>query len=243
MLLDALQSASIRLLGQKPSAFFNATDKFALELCDLVNEVAQDVVKYRDWQALQSVETLTGDGATSAFPLPADFDRMNVSAGVQNLDSWAWGYSRYGSVDEFLFDQARDFTRVPGGWIIYGDQMRFAPAPPAGQSATFPYISTNIVRDANGTPKPKFTADTDTFVLPERLLTLGLVWRWRENKKLDASGDQEAFVKALDEVAAKDGGSKVIRYGGRYSSFRNTYPAWPNLLGSVGGLEWGQKQW
>src|SRR3546814_5464552 len=52
---------------------------------------------------------------------------------------------------------------------------------------------------------------SDTFLLPERLLTLGLVWRWRENKKLDATGDQEAFIKALDEYAAKDKGSRVIR--------------------------------
>src|SRR3546814_12483301 len=58
---------------------------------------------------------------------------------------------------------------------------------------------------------------SDTFLLPERLLPLGLVWRWRENKKLDATGDQEAFIKALDEYAAKATGSRVIRSWSRMS--------------------------
>src|SRR3546814_14852216 len=67
---------------------------------------------------------------------------------------------------------------------------------------------------------------SDTFLLPERLLTLGLVWRWRENKKLDATGDQEAFIKALDEYAAKDKGSRVIRSRSRLR-LPGTHIAWP----------------
>src|SRR3546814_5064934 len=53
-----------------------------------------------------------------------------------------------------------------------------------------------------------------------RVITLGLVWRWREMKKLNFAGDQEAFTKALDEYASKDAGSKVIRYGGRFFNRR-----------------------
>jgi hypothetical protein len=98
------------------------------------------------------------------------------------------------------------------------------------QTATYPYITKNWARSAALTDGPAFTADDDTFLLPERLLTLGLVWRWRENKKLDASGDQEAFVKALDEYGAKDKGSRVIR---RRASrgIPGTYAAWPWELG------------
>ncbi|WP_030538366.1 hypothetical protein [Sphingobium sp. DC-2] len=212
-ILPALQSAALRLIGRKPTVFFGAAGNFEAEVCDWANEVAQDIAKYQDWQALQRVWTVTGDGSTTEFPLPPDYDRMLQNASLQDLQNWAWGYSGFTDINSFLFDQARGFTPYPGGWIIYGNQLRFSPAPQAS-GATFPYISNQIATAADTSPKSAFTSDTDSFVLPERLLTLGIVWRWRENKGLDATGDQEAFIKALDEYAAKDKGSQIQRFGG-----------------------------
>jgi hypothetical protein len=108
-------------------------------------------------------------------------------------------------------DKAFGPMPTPGGWIVYDNAIHFYPPPT--QLATYPYITKNWARDFSTAPKSEFTDDRDEFLLPERLLTLGLIWRWRENKKLDAAGDQEAFIKALDEYGAKDGGSKVMRYG------------------------------
>lgn len=212
-ILQAMQSAALRLISRKPAGFFGASGTFEQELCDWVNEVAQDIAKYQDWQALQKTFTVTGNGSATEFDLPADYDRMNLDAAVQDLRNWVWGYFAFSDINSFLFEEARGFTPYPGGWIIYGNKLRFSPAPPSS-GATFPYIGNSLAQASDGTPKVQFTADTDTFALPERLLTLGLVWRWRENKKLDASGDQEAFIKALDEYAAKDRGSRIIRFGG-----------------------------
>src|SRR3546814_1451607 len=93
----------------------------------------------------------------------------------------------------------RGFTGSPGGWIIYADKIRFSPPSASGAAATFPYISKRWARDA-GTDgyKAAFTSDSDTFLLPERLLTLGLVWRWRVNKKLDAKGTQDRKSQRLN---------------------------------------------
>lgn len=234
-ILAAMQKAARRLLGQRPTAFFGVTNTFEAELCDLVNEVAEDVLKSNDWQALTSIAELSGDGATTEFSLPADYDRMLLVADVQDQQNWVFGYYPAASVNEFAFLEARGFTPWPGAWIIYGDLMRFQPAPASESTAIFPYIAKNFARDAGTLAlKSEFTADTDAFLLPERLLTLGLVWRWRENKKLDFTGDQEAFTKALSEYAAKDKGSKVIRKGGRrWANVPGTYPAWPWALGGV----------
>lgn len=229
-LLSAMQSAAIRLVGRRPTAFFSSTETFAIELCDMVNEVAADVVQYHDWQELTRVHQLTADGTTTEFDLPDDYGRFLLTSEVQDLASWAWGYHHYLDIDSFLFDEARGFNAAPGGWIIYGDKMRFSPAPPATSQTRFPYVSKNYARDESTAPKAAFDDDTDTFLLPERLLTLGLVWRWRENKKLDASGDQEAFIKALDEYAAKSSGPRVIRRS-TGPGFKNTHPAYPWELG------------
>lgn len=226
--LAAMQSAAVRLIGRKPSVFFGASQTFELEITVLVNEVAIDIAKYQDWQALVTIGTVTGDGAETEFELPEDYDRMMQASRLQDTAQWAWGYHHYQSIDAFLLDSDSGFNAQPGGWIIYDGKMRFSPAPTG--TARFPYITKNIALSENTAPRLDFIADTDSFRLPERLLTLGLVWRWRENKKLDANGDQEAFIKALDEYAAKDSGPTVIRRNSR-GGLRGARVAWPWPLG------------
>lgn len=231
-ILPAMQSAAIRLFGRRPTTFFGGQGKFELELTDLVNEVAKDVQKYQDWQALIRIAQVAGDGTTKDYPLPDDYDRMLTLSDVQDATSWAWGYFAFQNINDFLFEEARGFTPWPGGWIIYNDRLRFSPAPLVAATAQYPYITNLTIRDAStGEMKADFTADTDEWLLPERLLTLGLVWRWRENKGL-ATNDQDAFIKALDEYADKDRGSVPIRVNSRFNSL-NTRIAYPWTLGGV----------
>lgn len=230
-ILPALQSAAIRLVGRKPGTFYGSPNAFELEISDLANEVAADAARYQDWQALIRFATITADGVTADFALPADYGRQLIASDMASVSGWSGSFDRITDPNAFRYGQARDYAPFPGGWTLYGDMLRFAPPPT--QDLTFPYITANYARALDGTPKPAFDADTDVFSLPERLLTLGLVWRWRENKKLDASGDQEAFVKALDEYAASDKGSRVIRKSAR-RHIPGTYPAWPGVLGGSG---------
>lgn len=220
--LQAMQSASIRLVGYRPSVFFSSSEQFEQELVDLVNEAAKDIVQYQDWQSLISVANFTGDGVTQAFDKPDGYDRMMLTAEVQDLNNWVWGYDKVDSIDQFLFLKARGFGPYPGIWSIFDNKFNFYPAPPATQVAAFPYINKNYAVDTDGNSKAEFTKDDDTFKITngERLLTLWLVWRWRENKKMDSTGDQENFVKAIDELAAKDRGPRVYRS----SSVRDWHP-------------------
>src|SRR3546814_5777256 len=47
-ILAALQSASLRLAGQRPASFFGSSGLLEQELCDLSNEVAEDICQYQD---------------------------------------------------------------------------------------------------------------------------------------------------------------------------------------------------
>lgn len=230
-ILSAMQSAAIRLLGQRPGSFFGSPNVFETEITDLVNEVANDICQYQDWQELTRFATITGDGAETDFSLPADYGRMLITARIQDTANWVWGYQRVLDLNEFMRLSETGWGPWPGIWVLYGNLLRFTPAPADASTATYPYITANFATDAGTLAgKPAFTSDTDTFALPERLLTLGLVWRWRENKKLDASGDQEAFVKALDEYAAKSKGARIYRSNS--SRFRpGVGIAWPWALG------------
>lgn len=227
--LQAMQSASQRLVGYKPTTFFGSSEVFENELCDLVNEIATDAAEYRDWQALVRINTITGDGVTEAYSLPADYGRMMIDSEILDGPSWLFGYTHVNDMNQFIFLRERGFQPTPGAWAIFGDKLNFTPAPASAQTATFPYISKNFAR-SGAMDKSFFDNDADTFLLPERLLTLGLVWKWRQNKKFDYTGDDTAYSDALSFYGSKDGGSNVIRRTSRLR-FGNVPLSWPWTLG------------
>lgn len=229
-ILAAMQSAALRLMGQRPTVFFGSQNKFEMEIADLVNEVATDIMKSNDWQKLTKVLTLIGDGTSSTFALPLEYDRMLVVSDLQDSANWLWGYTHVVDLNEFLALEGRDFQLTPGAWTLYGGEIHVTPTPADQATAIFPYISNRYAVSSGGVAKATFDNDADIFQLPERLLTLGLVWRWRENKKLDFTGDQEAFTKALEEYAAKDKGSRVYRRRSM-RTIPGTHLAWPWALG------------
>jgi hypothetical protein len=230
--LAAMQSAAIKLIGQKPQVFFTSSDVFEMEIVDILNEVAKDICKANDWQALTKIETYTGDGVIDNFPFPDDYDRQLINSNLQDLDNWAWNYQHITDLNQFMFIKGRGFQQFPGSWTIYDNKFQFTPPPPAAQSASFPYISKNYAIQQSGARADSFQNDTDEFIIRggEELLTLGIVWRLRENKKLDYTGDQEAFAMLLEQLSAKDKGSSIIRKGRRFVGL-NVMAAWPWTLG------------
>lgn len=229
--LTAMQTAAVRLIGRRPTTFFSSTATFEVEMVNLLNEVARDITLTADWQGLTKIHTFTGDGTTAAFNKPDDYDRMLQGQSMSDGDSWFWNYTKVPDLDMWIAIQNGFYLGAtpPGWWILFGDQFQFAPPPPASATAMFPYISNLIARDTNGNPKQEFTTDSDTFVLDERLLTLALIWRWREMKLLDYAADQANFEKAFDQAATRDRGSRVIRKGALV--FGNVPIAWPWALG------------
>lgn len=230
--LNALQSAAIKLIARRPGVFFGADDTFELEMTDMVNTVADDVAQAHDWQALVKIATLTGDGVSEEFDLPADYARQMLTSTIRDVNNWAWGYGHCATVDDFLRFRDNNLNTIPGMWSIFGGKLNVFPAPPAGSTARFPYISRNWALASNGAAQDRFSADTDTFILPEELLMKGLVWKYRDNKGLASEGDQEDYEAALNYHAGKDGGSYVIRTNSR-RMWPGSSPAWPWPLGPM----------
>lgn len=228
--LSALQSAAVRLIGRKPTTFFSSTETFEVEMADMANEAAEDIAKSADWQALDMVATLMADGTTVAFDFPADYDRMPVHADLLDAIFTSWGYTRETDINAFLYARQSGIGVSPGIWTIYGNQFQFMPAPVAGSQVQFHYVTKNYATDAGGTPKPAFTTDNDLFRLPDRLLTLGVVWKWRQNKRLDHGEDLANFEKAINEAMGRDRGSRIFATGpARWMG--DVHPSYPWSLG------------
>ena len=203
---DSIRTAVLRAEGTVIQESFSSSDQVAVEMADLSNEVARDIVEDNNWRALTRIATISGGG--TSFPLPDDYLRM--AGEVDDPATWFWGYEPFSDVNEWMRYKSGDFLLAAnGGWIMLGGRLEFFPAP-TGQ-AQFPYISNRFARSEDGTAKDKFTSDNDTFVLNERLLTLGLIWRWKAQKGMDYAEDMATYEQALMQDKARDRGSYVLR--------------------------------
>lgn len=96
----------------------------------------------------------------------------------------------------------------PGPFYKYRirqDRFLINPVPTVPYSIiAFEYASSFGVKDSLGVPKAVFTADDDTFVLPERLLKRALTFRWKQIKGLPYQSDEAAFYAMLNNYIARD---------------------------------------
>lgn len=212
--LSACQDAAKLLKPAQavPTAIIGSTDTFAVELAALSNEAAKAIAKHHDWRKLITLKTQTGDGSTTAFSLPTDYDRMPVKASVFS-SSYQQPLEPVQDLDIWLDREIRSFVGSIGYWMILSGYMNIKPTMSVSQSAKYYYVSSYYAADSNSAAKAAFTADTDTFRLPERLLTLALIWRWRHRKGLDYAEDMQNFEIAQSEAIARDKGSRILAVG------------------------------
>lgn len=68
----------------------------------------------------------------------------------------------------------------------------------------------------------RFSADTDKTLWPDKLVTLGIVYFYRENEGFDYAKDEAKFQRMYHDVLAEDGGRQVFDMTGeRPSHFSN----------------------
>lgn len=78
--------------------------------------------------------------------------------------------------------------------------------------------------------KPAFTENDDVFVLPERLLTLSLIWRWRQMKRMEYAEDLTNYEIALGMAAGTDKGARVLVVGRQRSRIVSSQPVYPGRI-------------
>lgn len=101
---------------------------------------------------------------------------------------------------------------------ILGDKLCINPSPPNGETLAFEYITKGWVVGADGTYKEKVTADTDTFVYSNSLMTTGLKAQWKASKGLDPSFDLAEFRWLLENEKATDKSAPVLSLAPQFGS-------------------------
>lgn len=221
------QACTSGIALEKPSAVYGSTTREHVELANIANEMAAMIAASHEWQILNKIAVITGDGTTEDFALPADFDRMLDKSQLWST-SLETPLSPISDRDQWLELDIKSFDFVINAWIIYAGEIHIKPALSTGVQVKYFYQS-NLWGLNGSTPISEFTADTNTFRIDERLLKLGIIWKWREMKGLPYAEDLATYERLLAKLAMRDKGSRIIRLGKAVLP-RDTTVAYPQSI-------------
>ena len=236
-LLSVIKDVCAVVGVQLPTSVFSGItgNRTMQEMLALATETAQAIAyDTRDWTRLKTSVTYAGDGhtvsgvttGTSAFNLPANYKRMLLSANVWRSLSTMTPSRFIPDIDEWMQRRARNWNEQPyGEWTMYGGQIHLWPIMPVGESSYFAYLDKNCIGLSSGGQGDAFLNDLDNFLIDERLLRLGMIWRWKADKGSSYAEDMGTYETALAMVSGHDSPAPTIV--GRNpisSSVRVAYP-------------------
>jgi 3-methyladenine DNA glycosylase Tag len=209
-LLTLVQDAADRLGVVRPTSVVGSADQQVRQLLSLAQQEGKELSRRFAWQVLTKEQTITATATeTQANAIPADFDRVvndtfyNRTAnrkveGPLNAQEWA---DYKASVSTVLFDAFR----------VRGDSLLLAPTPTAGDSYVYEYVSTWWCTTSAGTTGTlaAWASDDDIGILPEELMTLGVVWRFLRAKGLDYAEAFRSYEVAVMQRQGWDGGKRI----------------------------------
>jgi hypothetical protein len=190
----------------RPSSITGSQEPTDQKLFRYAKKEGRELLKRGYWQGVRQEQTFTTLAQeTQTAMIPADFDRF--------VNETFWNRTRrrplLGPVTPQQWQNLKAWTSSPvqDTFIIRGSDVLIDPAPPAGETLAFEYISSYYCTDSGGTPISVWTADTDLPRLPEELFILGIKWRFLEGEGLpfeNALANYEAQVRqALTGDTAK----------------------------------------
>lgn len=208
-LLQVVKDACDLLSLARPSAVINSNDTTIRQLFGLAVVEANELAQVFDWEALTEEHTFVTVAAAEQTdtPIPADFNRF-VNQSFYNRTTRRPVYGPVTPREWQLLQANPQAGRVILGYRRREGTFLMTPTPPVGQTIAFEYISYYWAKTADGlTAKAVWTLDTDLTYLPEDVIKLGIVWRWRAAKKFGYAEEYDNYTKLKELKQARDGGS------------------------------------
>ena len=150
------------------------------------------------------------------YAMPSDYQRIVNKTQYNKSNRWAV----IGPKD------AQEWQWLKSSYITTGPRMRFRiignkfcvwPQPTENVVLGFEYQSNSWVLAADGTTyKTSATADTDTFLFPDRLLVLGTKLKYFEIKGFDTTTLYADFQRELSKFKAQDSGADTLSLAPKY---------------------------
>ncbi len=197
---------------------FASADPDYVRLVSMLNEVGQDLAEAYEWRHLLVEATITGDGATTTYDLPADFQGMVEQSGWNRTTRLPTAGPL--TVQRWQYRAAQSFFPLFAEFRQDTNQVRFVQPVPSSQVIKYEYRSRSWVRPAasglgNGNTLGASGADeaavTGDWVLYDPLLfRRHLELAWREANGFDTVAAQAAAQRSLDRAQDRTAGAPAL---------------------------------
>lgn len=217
-LLTLIQSVAPRLSLPTPSAVVSSSDENLAILLALANEEGQELAERYRWQRLVEETTF------STVATPGDL--VVVAPGFSYVvEGTVWNRSLDRKLhpinsEDWQQLQATGISGPTQYYRIWDNAFYIYPDPPAGQTIAFEYGTNLWCQSAGGTGRTAWAADDDTGILPEPLMALGVIWRWKATKGFDYAEDFRKYEAKVASAISRDGAKPTLdlspksRFGG-----------------------------
>lgn len=204
------------------------------QILELMNQEGRSLSRRHDWEALTFETSFTTVATESQGALSSLLGGSRTLRRVINETIWdrTTQLPVPGPVSPRSW-QAYKASLAAGPFPSYrvrGGNLLFNPAPSAGHTCYFEYVTDCWLTDSGGsTYRTNIAADTDVFLLDDEIMLAGLEWRWLRKKGLSYAEEFATYEGMVAEAMGSDATKPIVRMDGDGNRFR------PGVLVPIGG--------
>ena len=236
-LLNILNDVLAQSSYLQKAEFANSTDVDDVQMMAIANRVAYEIMNYYNWSSLrkateilmaETVEISIPEGVISRTPitvygLPSDFQSLIPDSAWESEGSRIvelptpedrWYMYKFSAYSDGGTLRARIIGKSP---TAEGDNIGRVYLevhdPQPGETFEFEYISKGVVipEDTAEDARDRFEKDTDSWLLDDQLLVLGIQANWAQTTLLPQANDWKAnYDSKMAEAISRDSSGRTI---------------------------------
>lgn len=211
-LLTVVQRACRLLKIPVPATVVGSTDVQVQQLFALANEEGNELAGSFDWQVMRkqhTFDTVATPAQTGAVPTDWDrfvantfFNRTQMRTVIGPITPQQWQ----------AIQAQPQLNRVFLAFIERDGQFLITPTPAADETIAYEYVTKNWVYSGTDpvVQRSDYEQDTDTAYLDEKLIVLGVRWRFLKSNGLEYGEDFRTYMSERNQKQARDGGNGMI---------------------------------
>ena len=199
---------------ERPVTVIDNTDPIARQLLALAQREGKQLMRTSDWAILKKEHTFSTSNGTAAYALPSDFDRLVLETSYNRSDNDILtgpissaeyqlvnhGMATTGTTEKFRLKAASNALK-----------FELDPTPSSTQTIGFEYVSNQFCQSSGGSGQAVWTADTDTGILDETTMEMGITWRFKAAHGLDYAEDFRQYQLEVRQAVARNGSAPILQ--------------------------------
>lgn len=227
-LLTIVQGAARKLPINVPATVIDNTDAQVQQLYGLADEIGEELALVHEWNDLTVDWSFTTTADPHAETRPADFGRLHLAGKVWRTNSLTPLQGPINS-SQWIYLKNHVAGNYPGYWRNFGGKLNIIGIG-TGEPINTEYVSKHWVRNAGDTERfAAWQDDTDLALVPEKLIRLALMWRWKHAKGLEYAEDMQTYERQLELTIAADRDAKPRSTAHRINE-PDTQTTWPGQI-------------